>query len=395
MTMSTINSASSVLDMDRPVQVEIFLLLSAIALSPLWFLHPEGLNITLTDGLLVIAACLYAIRTSRYVLAPTRKVLAAELVFLIAATVSLALSPIPESSFVDYAQYILLFFVVVPMGILIGKNRRTRYQAIVLVTFITLAVTVATLAAGLTAAPRQQLQLWYSNPNQLAWIISAGGVLSAGFAATSSLSKRQRLLAAFGTVLATGLLASNYLGRVALTSLIMLAGGFWLLGYDWTRRHGHASWYGVGTLFIAVVGITGVVANWQTVWIEGSMPSRIIQYSAALDLTVSYPFGVGFGASTVLLDVPHYIAVTVHNSLLSYLISTGIFGLLAILAVYFYWVREVGVWSLGRDLPQYEVAAVAVFAMVLVISLFQPAPVRRLWWLLFGVTWGIRLDYSR
>jgi O-antigen ligase len=139
------------------------------------------------------------------------------------------------------------------------------------------------------------------------------------------------------------------------------------------------------TVLTGITGLGVIVRYWEIFYIQASLYARIPQYTTAIHLGIQYfPLGMGIDA--------YY--PTVHNFFLDYLVEVGIVGAGAFLALVIVWCRDVLLRSLcdPSRIDPFECAFIAIFGTYVLVMLFQPVPVRRFWWILFGASWAIVLD---
>jgi len=379
---------SSSLSLSRP---EVFGLVIAALLSPLWFVNIGGVNLGPADLAFLAVFVSFVVRTGTMPFAPSRKTAVATLTFLAVAGLSVTWAPLPTESLLNYLQYVFIFVGVVPIVSHALQDRTTRWQVFLAIWTATNAIAVLAAIAYVTGDTSQlrNVSLWYGNQNQLYWVVAGAWVCNVAILLESSTSRGLRLGAGLLAVLEAWLVVN---GRT-LSAILVLILGAWSFG-AWlsvSRSRRATTAFSIATLAALAVGTAVVVQYWPTVYVEGSLDVRIPQYTTALRTGLEhFPLGTGLESSEVVL-ASHPFSPSVHNFFLAYFLELGIVGAVSFGALLLVWVREVLVASLQypRRLSSFEYAFVVIFFTYVFVITFQPVPVRRYWWLFFGASWGI------
>lgn len=371
---------------------ECIAVLSAVVLSPFWFITFFGINLGPADALLVFAFMSYFYRTRTMPVVPSRLTVLGVGMFLIAGLIGVVISPVPIKGMLDYLQYLYIFLVAVPIAFAAFSEDRTRAYAFLALLITLNTLIIVTIVIGvITGEEFSDLVLWYGNQNQLYWLVASGFVLNICLAADGLFPWLWRMTS---LLLATAALISVVLG-LTLTAVLIIGGGAWLvLAWYLTRNKTRSARYGypfgIISAILAVGGIAFIALNWEFVYTQGSLYARIPQYRAAFSTAIeAFPLGTGMASEEIVLtSIPDSRPRSVHNYFLSYLIQIGLLGSIGFTLMLVAWLRSVFLTAYLRGQRAFEFAPVAIFAMYIIVIFLQPVPVRRYWWLVFALSWG-------
>lgn len=379
----------------RTNRLESIAVIIAIALSPLWFILPFGVNLSVFDIVFIIAFLSYVIRTSSILLPPSRLLALGIVFFLIAGAFGTAISPFPASAVLDYLQYHLIFIIVIPITYIATRDwKNWWYSALGLYTFLN-CITVITVIVGLTThTPIGKISLLYNNQNQLFWLIASSALLNYCIIWEKFLDWRWRLVSTIFTLGASILVLLS----LSITSILMLCSGGWLITI-WNLmklrqlRKKLLIGFSIANIIILFIGSSLVLTHWETVRGAGSVPKRIAMYSLAYEQAIQvFPLGAGFGSSQILLNsLPEDVARSIHNWFLAYLLELGIFGVVGFTLILSSWFHGVFVRSISvyrENLSSLSFSPIPIFGAYIIVMSFQPVPVRRFWWVLFALSWA-------
>lgn len=375
------------------------LLIASLAVSPFWFLHPPSVNIVPSDILLGVAAILLIVQERAKVAFPTRAVLIGIFIFLTMATTSLAWTPTIRGGFLDTVQYVLLFGIYIPVSFTVFRDQETRVFALrALWVMLNLLLVSAVVFISLQLQPVRYLDLWYGNQNQTYWLLTGGVILNLSYMMSEQSGLFTRLLSAVFVLIAVPLILAGQ----TITAWILLGIGVWVL----TMRVVHIRWSSRGLyLFVgitmlsvasALLTVISVVPR-EIILSETSTGPRIAQYTAAIYTIADAPLiGHGIGSSGSVVPGLKPGLETIHNVILEYLVELGFIGLVGFLLIVCTWFLCV-----TRSLVQKKssitligVGAAGFLMGYFLITLTQPTPIHRIWWLLYGLTWAEIVDSS-
>ncbi|MFP9193645.1 O-antigen ligase family protein [Natrialbaceae archaeon A-CW1-1] len=380
-------------------RLESWLVIVGVTLSPLWFITPFKINIIPTDILLIIVAIIYVCRSGNYPLLSSKWVNIGFLIFLFSASISTIFSPVPIRSLFGIFQYMIIFFIVIPFVYLAATNRRSQYYMI-LGLFGTLGMLlVITVVESLEVNQLRNINLWYSNKNQLYWLIASIGILCMYLAASEEYSPITRIMALSIVPITVLFVVFSY----TFSGIILLSVSIWfllLLLVVWK--------YGRGILLAIYLGlsiIAGLISSyiiyliWDVIWVQGNIESRQLQYGAAVQATNIYPpFGYGLQSENIVIEgiMPIGPATTIHNLWLSFLVEVGIVGVIGFMIAMVAWFREVIVTNIQNisRIPFIYLASSAIFLGMLTFTLFHYPQVRRFWWIMFAISWASISDIN-
>lgn len=366
--------------------------LAAVALTPFWFLHPGGINLGVVDVLFVVAAGILVVRDRRLIVFPSRWIGIGACTFLAGAAISLAVTPRPVEGLLDFVQYGLIFGVIVPVTVTVFRDRRRRWQAILLLwiglNFIAIAALVNLPGSSLNDI--KHMKLWFGNQNQLYWLISAGAITNLGFVLDDGMKLRIRYLSGILLLLSIGLVV---IGR-SLSAILMVAVGGWLFLFVYLlhkRNRTVLDIFLVLSIIGTAVGLAVVIYNWDYFYRLGNVDKRLYMYREAIRIgTATLPFGTGLESSPVVLaHFPPDVATSIHNFMLAYYLEIGILGTIGFGTIIIQWVREacLGQMRYLSRVASVELVPALVFFGFLAAMLFQNVIVHRFWWVMFGLSW--------
>jgi hypothetical protein len=229
----------------------------------------------------------------------------------------------------------------------------------------------------------RDIMLWYSNQNQFFWLVASAFLCNIALALEESIPLGIR----FVPVVLAAAEAVLIVRGMTLSAIMMVAGGVWLFGAWLTQRHSKRVRviFATATVSAGIVALVATVRYWDVIYIQGSLYARIPQYTTAIRIGVQhFPLGMGIDA----------YPPSVHNFVLNYFVEIGIVGAAAFLALVLIWCRDVALRSLRYpfQIQPFEFAFVAIFSTYLLVICFQPIPVQRFWWVLFGASWAVAQD---
>ena len=369
----------------RPTRIEAGSIVVAALLSPLWFFTIGGINLNPADFIFLFVTISFILRTGHFPYSMSRKTGIAIFVFLTFVGFSLLWSPNKLSGIVSFTQYLFIFLAVVPVVTYSLRDQSVRWQVFMAIWAATTVLTIFGLFTFVFGdiSRLRDITLWYGNQNQFYWLVASAFLCTIALVLEDSLPVGMQI----GSVLLAVIEAYLIIEALTLSAILMLGAGVWLFTARLVQSHfkrGRAA-FAIVTLLAGVVGFAVIIRYWDFIYLQGSLGARTRQYTAAIHLGIQYfPLGVGIDG----------YSSSVHNAYLDYLVEVGIVGAGAFLVLVLVWCRDVLLRSLYHPtrLKPFEYAFVVVFATYLLVILFQPVPVRRFWWILFGASWAIVQD---
>jgi hypothetical protein len=354
-------------------------------LSPLWFVTIGGVNLNPADFILLFTLASFILRTNLLPYSLSRQSVIAIIIFLGIVGLSILWSSNKLGGLLSFAQYLFIFVGVVPIVSYSLRNRSIRWQVFLAIWGATTVLTllgIYTYVFGDVYRVRR-IMLWYSNPNQFYWLVATAFLCSIAFALEEAIP----LGIKFVSVVLAAVEAVLIINGTSLSAIIMLAGGAWLFGAWLAQRNSKRIKivFTTATVITGIVSIVAIVRYWDWVYIQGSLESRFSQYTGAIRQGVQhFPLGTGIDA----------YGPSVHNFVLNYFVEVGILGAAAFLALILVWCRDVAIRSLRYpfQVQPFEFAFVVIFATYILVFSFQPVPVQRFWWVLFGASLGVAQD---
>lgn len=368
----------------------------AAGFSPLWFFTIGGVNLNPADFIFLAVFGLFVARTGIIPFSPSRTTAAATFTFLVIAGLSILWTPQPRSALLSYFQYLFIFVGVVPITSHALRERATRWWVFVAICLVTNGLALLAAASFIFGEVNQlrHVTLWYGNQNQLFWLISSAWICNIALIFEPSKQNWIRAVASALTVMETVLI----FGGRTISAILVLIAGIWLFtAWISHRRSKRAITTLMAVTFLGGCATLIVIAqHWSTVYIEASLHVRIPQYLAAIEQGVNhFPLGAGLDSSAVVLDhYPAYYRRSIHNFFLAYFLELGIVGAGTFLVVISVWLRDVLVpaFQYSSRLNAFEFAFVVIFGTYILVILFQPVPVHRYWWMMFGASWAVIRD---
>jgi hypothetical protein len=366
-----------------PDKIEAAGVIIAALLSPLWFFNLLGLNISIADVILLLVWVLFVFRTEMFVYYLTRKARAAVFVFLTVVTLSIVWSTNRPETLLDISQYLFIFLVVVPIYSYFSRDEHVRWWTFVAVWVTTNSLALLAIWYGVIddAYHLLSVSLWYGNRNQLFWLVAVGTVCNMGIALETEFASRLRAGVAALAVIEAGLIVAAQV----FSAVLIVVAGVWVFTMRLARQRSEPFGNAFAASTVLAVSILFAVTATYPDSVSSSLQPRITLYATAFAQILQYfPLGMGIGANPT----------SSHNVVLAYASEVGIVGATAFLVLVGVWCRHVLIETLVRR-PQvnaFEHAIIAIFAGYLLVLVFQPEPVRRFWWILFGVSWGIIPD---
>ncbi|WP_017342220.1 O-antigen ligase [Halorubrum sp. T3] len=354
-------------------------------LSPFWFFTIGGVNLNPVDFVLIFVLAWFVLRTGLLPYSLSRQSGIAIVIFLGIVGLSILWSPNKPSGLLSFAQYLFIFVGVVPIVSYSLRDRSMRWRVFLVIWGVTTVLTllgIYTYVSG-DAQRFRDIMLWYNNQNQFFWLVATAFLCSIALALEESIPLGIR----FVSVVLAAAEAVLIVRGMTLSAIMMVAGGVWLFGAWLAQRH--AKWvrvaFATATVSAGILALVAIVRYWDVIYIQGSLYARIPQYTTAIRVGVQhFPLGMGIDA----------YPPSVHNFVLNYFVEVGIIGAAAFLALVLIWCRDVALRSLRYpfQVQPFEFAFVAIFGTYLLVICFQPIPVQRFWWLLFGASWAVAQD---
>lgn len=395
--MSDKVKSESTINLPSATRIEFLFATLACLLFPFWFITLGNINIGPGDVLIGVAGVSYFFRNKRFPFGPDALSATGLVVFLGLAGGSILWTSLPLEGLKQYLQLLLIFMVVVPSLFVVYVRPDRRWKLAVILCLLFVLVTGSTILDILLTSPQlTKYGFIWGQQNTYSWALTAGVILTGFIAIENSLPPILRCIFAITAVMAAILAILS----VTLSSFIGLGFGGWIFGYSILNRYGSRRTihrYVAISILGALVAGGLVVTNWSTIYNEGALYSRIPMYVEAAEQGLArFPLGHGLGSSpTALADLPAHIPRSTHNFVLHYWLTTGIgvFGFLVVLAG---WGVKVLIPAFAANTTwhPYEQAFPTVFAAYLAIAFFQPPPIRRFWWVFFGVSWAIAWSKS-
>jgi hypothetical protein len=323
------------------------------------------------------------------------------MVFLLAAALSLSVSEVPVGGLLNYLQWIFIFIVVVPFGVIVSQKKHVRWCIFVGILLVINFLTILSVWKYITVAHQlRQITLWYGNQNQLYWLVSVGCVFNLMLFLESRSANITRSFAIIFTVIQLFLI----IGGLTLSAWLMLAFSIYVGIIYFLHKNSLTRFirlYLFATVVFALAGLILVIINWEFIHTQGSLDARIPQYALALKIGLErFPLGIGLESSEIILnaritqfapEAQSLVIGSVHNFFFAFFLEVGIFGAVAFTIVYIDWMRGAlqAIYYHSKKFDFADVAFVISFSGYILITLVQPVPVRRFWWILFACSWGL------
>lgn len=140
------------------------------------------------------------------------------------------------------------------------------------------------------------------------------------------------------------------------------------------------------TVVVGTLGIIMIVINWSRVL--SLLGNRVPMYTAAIRRGIHLqPIGGGMSSASVLLDdLPPGVSREIHNIWISHWFEFGIIGLLATVFIFLDWFIAFVQAVRKQTLEPWEAAVAVLFGAWFVQVQFQPAPVTRVWWIVYALS---------
>jgi O-antigen ligase len=357
----------------------------AALLSPLWFFTIGGINLNPADFIFLFVSMSFVLRTGLFPYSLSRKTGIAIFVFLTVVGLSLLWSPNKLGGILSFVQYLFIFLAVVPVVTYSLRDRSVRWQVFLAIWAATTVLTILgfyTYISG-DVSKFRHITLWYGNQNQFYWLVATAFFGSIALVLDDSFPVGMRLSSALLAVVEAYLIIEG----LTLSAILMLGAGVWLFTAWLVQSHSRRvrAAFAIATVLAAAVGFAFIIRYWDFIYFQASLGPRTRQYTAAIRLGIQhFPLGVGIDG----------YSPSVHNAYLDYFAELSIVGAGAFLALVIVWCRDVLLRSLYHPtrLEPFEYAFVVIFATYLLVIVFQPVPVRRFWWILFGASWAVVQD---
>ena len=371
-------------------RLERFLVVLAVVSSPAWFLTIGGVNLTPMDLLLLTVGVLVVLRRGELVLFPSAGVGLAVLLFLTGLTLSLLGTPAPKEGVLSFFQYLLALLVLVPVAMYGLRASRTRWYAVLGLATVLNGLVLSTVYAT-TVAGATNVSLWFGNTNQLYWLLAVAFIFDSFLALESDLNWGLRVSAIVLGVLAMGTVLT---GR-SMSAILMVGIGAWtavlyVIDDRFVSRRPLYVYVGATAIAGAALGAFLVThLEFVKTTLEVSIDPRAIQVSAGIRQGLANPFtGTGLESAEIVfqrLGLP--TGKPIHSTFISHFMESGLFALIGYVGVMGYWLRDVFFASISTPgWSMFERIPIAVFGTVIpALALFQPAPLRRIWWLFFAM----------
>jgi O-antigen ligase len=375
-------------------KIERWGLVLSIALSPLWFINIFGVNLNPSDLIVVAIFTSFLIRSGTLRLLPSRNASLALSGFIGIAGASVLWAPEKFSALLNYLQYILIFLVVVPITAHILKSERSRRGAFLSLWLMTNLLSLLAAAMFLfgEAPELRKVTLWYSNQNHVYWLVASGFIFNI------SLIQENLPISWLKPILVILGILQLYLvfGGLTLSAILMMSVGAWL-STAWALYHRPEKWpmtlFSILTGFAVILGLGIVIQYWDRVYLEASLHVRIPHYVASFKAGIThFPLGVGLESSnTVFTGYPETYPRSIHNFFLAYFVELGVIGAISFTVLLIIWFREVfcKFFSNINGIQPFEFAFVSIFSSYILVIMFQPVPIHRYWWYIFGVSWSV------
>jgi O-antigen ligase len=376
---------------------EVFGIIIASLLLPLWFYNMFGVNINPADLIFFSVITVVVLKDRILPFIPSKISVLSIISFLTIAGLSLLWTPQPVEALLSFLQYLFIFICVVPVTYYVLQQKRARW-------LVFLSIWISTNTIGILAgysfligevSQLYEVTLWYTNQNQVYWLVASAWVLNLALSLEDTKPDWLRVLA---FILSIG----NFLlvvGGRTITAIIILIVGGWTFAIWIAKKRSTLALKSVvgGTIIALGACIILVIQYWEFIYIQGSLYERIPQYQGALETGIRYfPLGSGLDSMAVVLSgYSSFKFTSVHNFALAYFLELGIIGVVSFSTVITIWIRDVFIVSFQNNMiNSFELAFVAVFAGYIIVMLFQPVPVRRFWWVFFAGSWATMNDIS-
>jgi hypothetical protein len=211
-------------------RLEKILVVAAVVVSVFWPLKPLGINFGIADAALIFAMVSIIFRGWQYPF-PSQRLTVSIIFFTTSAGISLLYTPLPLSGFLDFAQYLLIFFVVIPVGSVAFQSDQTRVWSLIGFLGVSHLLSLAILVEFVTGNFRPTLL--YGNWNQPFWILAAATLVHLGFALDHGVETRIRVMSAAGA----GYMSLYVILGPAESALFLLVVGVWLFALQWAYQN--------------------------------------------------------------------------------------------------------------------------------------------------------------
>lgn len=363
-----------------------WLFFAVVLLSPLTMFRVAGMNIQPWTFLFPILLAVVALSDGDLVVAPTSRVLLGEVLFVFAIVLSLTQSPFPHISVLDSTQYLLIFFAVVPLSLMLFDTQRSRWTGTVLLALTFGLVGVLHTALLITGGVPN---MGYGNENIPQVMTCAGAILWGGLTMTERVGKRLRQLALGVSLLLT---VGVIIGPSNGAKIMLFVAGWGAAWYAVNlRRPELRPHFWTVTAIVSTLGIAVIATNWSKVLTL--LNNRVPMYTAAASRGIHLqPLGGGMSSADILLnDLPPGVSREIHNIWLSHWFEFGIIGLFATVLIFLDWLKMLVQAIRGQVIKPWEAAVVVLFGAWFVQVQFQPAPVTRVWWIVYALSFQMIL----
>jgi|GEM_PF-4782487 len=367
-----------------------WLLLLTVFLSPFFFVQMSGKYIAPWDFFYIIVISLFILKTYRFEIGPTKHYIVGVVLLMLSIAISTFNSPFPLNSFLDAGQYYLIFLAVVPSVLSVFRDRRSHWQAFLAITASLNLVAIVGVLYGIVTGSFA-MELVYGNHNIIPVLTAGAAILSAGLASTKNYSNRARIIA--------GGLAIVYMFGVLLSpsngALIMIAVAGWFFIWRATVRSKvptRAFW--VASLASGVLSAVVLFSHLDAIFRLGFEHRWPMYREAFLDGFKVFPIGGGMSSGDIYLsDLPRGISREVHNIWLSHWLEFGVLGVVGTVLILIEWpVAVYHAISEQQGMEGWKFGIIVLFAAWFIQVQFQPAPVTRVWWVIFALSWTVMLD---
>lgn len=321
----------------RPIRVDLGMLLPAAAVFASGFLSPEvGPGFAIAD-LFILAMIVLWLPTMAH--GQPRRVLPAMVLPLILIFVGSLLGTVTVGfrSWVitDLIKDVGAFGSFLAMVTMLRRSGPSAQRAV----GVSAALGTMIVSALLFTEPGRRAQAGFANPNLAAHFLGTNLIILT----RSPIPRWLRMSA--GLLCLGGLVAAGSFG-----ALLMVVGSFAYLVFTLPRWRRPLITRGVLPLALIVAVVLGVTAEvplatlsetgFTPEHLERSSGGRLERWSAALDVALTHPLGLGPGSNRGLGLLP--TQQEAHNEYLAYLTERSVLGLTGLLLLY------LTIWQLGR-----------------------------------------------
>lgn len=359
----------------------------------LYFIKPLNINLGPGDLILVAGAFFLVVRTRTWAY-PDYLTLFGVICLLGWASVSLMWSPLPGDGLLQLLQLALIFVVTVPFTYIVAINERYRKLLwLVITTTLSVLVLASVVDIVLTQPPLPKYSFIFPQHNTWAFVLMVAVSIFSFMVLEDDLSMPKQVAFAGMSLLSAALIfVSEIITPKMCVAFILL---IWLVSFTYKSGSKNIAAATISFLTISIPASAYVVLLNIDRIITEFMPRYYMYVEAIQQGIVTLGAGRGIGSSQIALSgIPNGIPRSTHNVILHFWAELGIFGAAGVCLIIIMWIRNVFVLQILNieKVSMKELGMTVGFGAYLLLTLVQPPPVRRFWWVLFAISWATTVD---